>query len=231
MTNRIHPTAVIGPQVELGEDNIVGPFCVLQGPVKVGNRNFFASHVNIGGAAEVHGHLYVPSWDEESEEGGVVIGSDNIFKEFVTLNTGWQSQTAIGDAGMFMGKMHFGHDAQIGDRVTISCAVLVGGHTVVEDDATIGLGAALHQHLTIGAGSMIGMQAAVTRNLPPFTVAMGAPATPKRLNTQRLDRLGVAHEQHDLLASVVLGQNRDAAGLDDVVRRPVDAWLNRTPAV
>lgn len=227
MTNRIHPTAVVGPQVQLGDDNVIGPFCVLQGPVVVGDGNFFSSHVSVGGAAEVHSHLFVPSWEEESEEGGVVIGSHNIFKEFVTLNTGWQHQTVIGDHGMFMGKMHFGHDARIGDRVTISCSALVGGHTVVEDDATIGLGAALHQHLTIGAGSMTGMQAAVTRDVPPFTIAMGAPARPTRLNTHRLDKLGVPSDSHEDLAGIVLGDSCDTSGLPDVLVDPVESWLAR----
>lgn len=227
MTNRIHPTAVVGPQVELGDDNVIGPFCVLQGPVVVGDGNFFASHVSVGGAAEVHGHLYVPSWEEESAEGGVVIGSHNIFKEFVTVNTGWEQRTVVSDHGMFMGKVHLGHDAHIGDRVTISCAALVGGHTVVEDDATIGLGAALHQRLTIGAGSMTGMQAAVTRDVPPFTIAMGAPARPTRLNTHRLDRLGVPLDTHEALASVVLGDSRDTDGLSQDVRGPVESWLAR----
>jgi UDP-N-acetylglucosamine acyltransferase len=227
MTNRIHPTAVVGPQVRLGHGNVIGPFCVLQGPVEIGDDNFFASHVSIGGAAEVHGHLFVPSWEEESADSGVVIGSHNIFKEFVTLNTGWEHQTVIGDHGMFMGKMHFGHDARIGDRVTISCAALVGGHTVVEDDATIGLGAALHQRLTIGAGSMTGMQAAVTRDVPPFTIAMGSPARPTRLNTHRLDKLGVSPDAHEALAGVVLGDTRDTSGLPDAVRGPVESWLAR----
>jgi UDP-N-acetylglucosamine acyltransferase len=227
MANRIHPTAVVGPQVRLGEDNVIGPFCVLQGPVVIGDGNFLASHVSIGGAAEVHGHLYVPSWEEESAEGGVVIGSGNIFKEFVTVNTGWQDQTVIGDHGMFMGKMHLGHDAHVGDRVTISCAALVGGHTVVEDDATIGLGAALHQRLTVGAGSMTGMQAAVTRDVPPFAIAMGAPARATRLNTHRLDKLGVSPEMHEALASVVLGDSRDTSGLTQDLRGPVESWLAR----
>lgn len=228
MSNRIHPTAVIGPQVQLGEDNVIGPFCVLQGPVVVGDRNFFSSHASIGGAAEVHGHLFVPSWEEESAEGGVRIGDDNIFKEFITLNTGWQHETVIGNNGMFMGKMHFGHDALVGDRVTISCAALVGGHTVVEDDATIGLGAALHQRLNVGAGSMTGMQAAVTRDVPPFTICMGSPARPSRLNVHRLDKMEIPAEQHEPLAAVVLSGSRDTSGLDERLRGPVDAWLDRS---
>ncbi len=228
--NDIHPTAVIGPQVEMGDGNVIGPFCVLQGPVRMGDGNFLSSHVSIGGAAEVHGHLFVPSWRDESEEGGVVIGSRNIFKEFVTLNTGWEQQTVIGDDGMFMGKMHFGHDAVVGDRVTISCAALVGGHTVVEDDATIGLGAALHQRLVIGAGAMVGMQAAVTRDLPPYTVSMGAPAKPSRLNTYRLAKLGVAEDDYPQVHAVVIDGSRDSAGLPDRLLPAIEAWWARQTA-
>jgi UDP-N-acetylglucosamine acyltransferase len=158
----------------------------------------------------------------------VTIGDRNVFKEFVTLNTGWEGRTVVGSSGMFMGKMHFGHDARIGDRVTISCAALIGGHTVVEDDATVGLGAAVHQRLVIGAGSMTGMQAAVTRNVPPFTVAVGAPAKPTRLNTYRLDRLGVAAQQQEALAAVVLQGGDDVTALDGPVRTAVEAWLART---
>jgi UDP-N-acetylglucosamine acyltransferase len=227
VSNDIHPTAVVGPQVELGDGNVIGPFCVLQGPVRLGDGNFLASHVSVGGAAEVHGHLFVPSWRDESEEGGVVIGSRNVFKEFITLNTGWQHQTVIGDDGMFMGKMHFGHDAVIGDRVTISCAALVGGHTVVEDDATIGLGAALHQKLVVGAGGMVGMQAAVTRNLPPYAVSMGAPAKPTRLNTYRLDKLGVDPGLHAQIHAVVIEGSRDAGGLPEQLLPPIEAWWDR----
>ncbi len=227
MSNRIHPTAVIGPEVRLGSGNVIGPFAVLQGPVEVGDDNFIASHASIGGAAEVHGHIYGPSWDEPLGEGGVVIGSRTIIKEFVTVNTGWQDRTVIGDDVMLMGKAHLGHDAHIGDRATISCAVLVGGHTVVEHDATVGLGAALHQRLTIGAGSMTGMQAAVTRDVPPFTVAMGAPARSTRLNTFRLDKLGIDADVHGSLAAVVLGDSTDVDALPAELRAPVQAWLDR----
>ena len=36
---RIHPTAVIDPAAELGDDVEVGPYCVVDGPVRVGARH------------------------------------------------------------------------------------------------------------------------------------------------------------------------------------------------
>ena len=41
--NDIHPTAVIGDHVEMGEDNYIGPFCYFTGDLEIGNNNRFDS--------------------------------------------------------------------------------------------------------------------------------------------------------------------------------------------
>lgn len=228
MSNRIHPTAVIGPEVKLGERNIIGPYCVLQGPVVLGDDNYVASHVVIGGAGEVRGHAMTASWEESFDGGAVHIGSRNVLKEFVTISGGWAGETTVGDDGFLMTKAHVNHDGTIGDEVTISGMVVTAGHVTIEDGANLGLGTVVHQRLTVPAGSMIGMQSAVTRQLPPFVVSMGVPAKPSRLNTYRLDRLGVSPDQHAPLAAVVLHGSRDTSGLGDLLRVPVEAWLDRT---
>ena len=228
MSNRIHPTAVIGPEVKLGERNIVGPYCVLQGPLVIGDDNYLASHVVVGGAGEVRGHAMTASWEEPFDGGAVHIGSRNVLKELVTVSGGWAAETTIGDDCFVMTKAHINHDGRLEDEVTVSAMTVTAGHVTVERGANIGLGTVVHQRLTVPAGSMIGMQSAVTRQLPPFVVSMGVPARPSRLNTHRLDRLGVPHEQHAALAAVVLGGSRDTSGLDDVLRGPVEAWLDRT---
>lgn len=231
MTNQIHPTAVIGPAVTLGDGNVIGPFCVLQGPITLGNDNYLASHVVIGGAAEVRGHAMTASWQEAFDGKPVLIGSRNVIKELVTISGGWAHETAMGDDCFVMSKAHVNHDGRIGDEVTLSAMVVTAGHVTVEDGANIGLGTVVHQRLTIPAGSMIGMQSAVTRELPPFVVSMGVPARPIRLNTHRLDRLGVAPEQHEPLAAVLLAGSRDTSALSETTRRPVEAWLSRRDAL
>jgi len=227
MANRIHPTAVLGPQVELGDGNIIGPFCVLQGPVVLGDDNFLASHVSVGGAAEVRGHRFEPSWEEPFDGHGVVIGSRNVIKEFVAINGGWKHTTRVGDDGFLMGLAHLNHDVVAGDEVTVSGSAVVAGHVVIEDGANLGLGTVVHQYRTVPAGSMIGMQSAVTRDLPPYVVSMGVPARPSRLNTHRLARLGIDEGAHARLESVLLGGSRDLAGIPDSLLPSVRAWLDR----
>ncbi|GAA1508903.1 UDP-N-acetylglucosamine acyltransferase [Nocardioides humi] len=230
MTNRIHPTAVVGPQVELGAGNVIGPYAVLQGPVVLGDDNYVAAFVCIGGLPEVRGHDLTPAWDEEIDGQPVRIGSRNVFKEHVTVSGGWAHETSVGDDGFFMTKAHLNHDCRIGDEVTVSAMVVAAGHVTIEDGANLGLGAAVHQRRVVPAGSMIGMQAAVTTDLPPYVVSMGVPARPRRLNTHRLQRLGVAEADLDQLAAVLLEGSRDIAGLPETLLPSITAWLERHPS-
>jgi UDP-N-acetylglucosamine acyltransferase len=230
MSNRIHPTAVVGPEVTLGERNVIGPFCVLQGRVTLGDDNYLASHVVIGGAAEVRGHDMTASWEEPFDGNPVVIGSRNVLKEMVTVSGGWAHETSVGDDGFLMTKAHVNHDGRIGDEVTLAAMVVTAGHVTIGEGANLGLGTVVHQRLTVGAGAMIGMQSAVTRQLPPYVVSMGVPARASRLNTYRLDRLGVSADHHQPLAAVVLHGSRDTSAIPEALRGAVDAWLERVDA-
>jgi len=75
------------------------------------------------------------------------------------------------------------HDCEIGDFVTFAPRVCCNGRIVIEDDVYVGTGALLRQGsdetpLVIGRGSVIGMGAVVTKNVPPFTTVVGSPARP-----------------------------------------------------
>jgi UDP-N-acetylglucosamine acyltransferase len=89
-----------------------------------------------------------------------------------------------------MTKAHVPHDAVIGNRVTLSCGVLVGGHSRIGEGANLGLGTVIHQRLAIGSGSMIGMSSVVTRHVPPFAKAFGSPARIQGANAVGLGRAG-----------------------------------------
>jgi len=227
MTNRIHPTAVVGPQVELGSNNVIGPYAVLQGPVVLGDDNYVAAFACIGGLPEVRDHDFTPAWEQRIDGQPVHIGSRNVFKEHVTVSGGWAHETSVGDDGFFMTKAHINHDCRVGDEVTVSAMVVAAGHVVIEDGANLGLGAVIHQRRVVPAGSMIGMQAAVTTDLPPYVVSMGVPARPARLNTHRLQRLGVPESSLEQLGAVLLEDSHDLAGLPDGLLPAITAWLER----
>jgi len=77
-----------------------------------------------------------------------------------------------------------GETAEIGDGVMLYHGVTLGGqvltqtkrHPTVEDNVTIGAGAKVLGPITIGAGSAIGANAVVTKDVPADHIAVGIPA-------------------------------------------------------
>ncbi len=71
-----------------------------------------------------------------------------------------------------------GHDAVLGDYVTVSPLAAISGNVTLGDQVTVGTGAALREKLTVAAGSTIGAGAAVVRNVAAGVTVVGVPARP-----------------------------------------------------
>jgi len=108
----------------------------------------------------------------------VEVGVGSVLCPFVTLT----SNIRIGrhfHANLYS---YVAHDCVIGDYVTFAPGVHCNGNVVIEDHAYIGTGVTLRQGtssgdpLIIGRGSVVGMGAVVTKNVPPGTTVVGNPA-------------------------------------------------------
>ena len=75
----------------------------------------------------------------------------------------------------------FTHDPQ---SPTFACK---GGPVVIEDHAWIGVRAVLLPGVRVGEGAVVGAGAVVTRDVPPYTIVGGVPATPRGERTRNLD--------------------------------------------
>ncbi|HVW45094.1 MAG TPA: UDP-N-acetylglucosamine acyltransferase [Amycolatopsis sp.] len=217
--NRIHPTAVLGPGVELGDGNIVGPYTVIRGPAALGDGNWIGPHVTIGTPAEDRDGPH-PGWDDEPAGAGVRIGSGNRIREYVSVHQGTHRETVIGDGGYFLRGSHVAHDCLVGDSVTLASNVVLGGHVHIWSLANLGMGAIVHQRVRIGPGAMVGMGAAVRREVGAFTVSVGNPARVTGLNVVGLTRMGLAEDTIDQLEPWLKGK----AAL------PPDGLIDRLPA-
>jgi len=82
-----------------------------------------------------------------------------------------------------------GGDAVIGDRVVFMGNNTVGtargdGYPVIEDDVVLGAGARVLGPIRVGAGSVVGANAVVLRDVPPRSLAVGIPAEVRPLARQ-----------------------------------------------
>lgn len=203
----VHPTALVGAGVELGERVTIGPFAVVVGPCRIGDGVWIGPHSVLGTPAEL-GRM-VP---DEAGSRGLEIEAGTVIREHVTVHSGAHGPTGIGRSCLVQSHAYVAHDVLVADGCTVAPGARIAGHSWVGQGANIGLGAALRQWSVVGAYAMVGMQAAVARPLPPFSLALGVPARVVGVNRVGLERLGIDattitrwHEA--MLAGEVVGED------------------------
>ena len=88
----------------------------------------------------------------------------------------------IGNCNIIKLDCTVGHDAVIGDFVTINPSVNISGGTVVSSGCNIGTGTQTVQYVKIGRNSVIGAGAVVNHDLPDNCTAVGIPAKVIKMN-------------------------------------------------
>jgi UDP-N-acetylglucosamine acyltransferase len=103
------------------------------------------------------------------------IGDHNVFREHVTVHrsTKPDAETVIGSHNFFMANSHVAHNCVVGDHVILANGALLGGHAVVQDRAFISGNCLVHQFTRVGTLAMMQGGAAISQDLPPFTIARG----------------------------------------------------------
>ena len=171
----IDPAACVGPYCVIGPETFIGAGVTLDAYVQVygwttiGERCRFYSHASVG--ADPQDLKY------KGEKTFLRIGSDNVFREFVTLHRGTpggRGETVIGNNNFFMAYAHAAHDCAVGDNVIMANAATLAGHVEVGDHATVGAFSAVHQFCRVGTHAFIGGFSVVTRDALPFIKTVGA---------------------------------------------------------
>jgi UDP-N-acetylglucosamine acyltransferase len=191
----VGPYAIIGPHVTLGAGTIVGPHVRIEGPTQIGERNRFVGQASIG------------TEPQDLKYGGeptrLVIGNDNVFREFVTVNRGTAGGgglTTIGSHNFFMAYAHVAHDCHVGDQTIFANNATLAGHVDVGDFATIGAFSAVHQFCRVGRYAFIGGGTIATQDVLPFVKTVGnRPAKTYGINTIGLERKGFTRETIEAL--------------------------------
>lgn len=203
----IHPTAIIEPGAELGNDVDVGAYSLIGAEVEIGSGTWIGPHVVVTGKTRIgrDNRIYqfcsLGEIPQDKKYGGeptrLEIGDRNTIREFCTMNRGTvqdQAVTRVGDDNWIMAYVHIAHDCRVGSNTIFSNNASLAGHVAVGDWAILGGFVGVHQFARVGAHSFCGAGAVLLQDLPPFVVCYGNPAEPRSVNSEGLRRRGFSPE-------------------------------------
>ena len=221
--NKIHNTAIIAKNTVIGSNVEIGPYCVIEDGVKIGNNNILHSNVFMSGETDIgKGNTFFPfcsigskpqDLKYQGEKSKLIIGDENIFREHSTANPGTSGdnmKTVIGNSSLFMIGTHIAHDCIIGDKVIMANQATLGGHVHVDNFAVLGGLSAVHQFCRIGKMAMIGGLSAVENDVIPFGLALGNRARITGVNIVGLKRANysksVIREYSNIIDKIFTGK-------------------------
>ncbi len=195
MMSQIHPNSFISKEVKIGNNVKIGPFCYINGTIKIDDNTELKSHVSITGKTSIgKNNLFYPfsnigcdpqDLKFKGEDSELIIGDNNIIRENVTISKGTLDggmSTIIHNNNLFMTGVHIAHDCKIGNENIFVNQVTLGGHVNIMNNVVVGGLSAIIQFVTIGSYSMIGGMSGIDKNVLPFSLAIGNRAKLRGLN-------------------------------------------------
>jgi UDP-N-acetylglucosamine acyltransferase len=178
----IHPTAVIDPKADIDSEVEIGPYVVIEGPVKIkrGTRVmaqvYLTGWTEIGAYNEIHPGAILGDAPQDKaykgEESYLKIGDRNVIREHVQIHRGTVagSSTLVGDDNFFMACSHIGHNCRLGDQITLANNALLGGYVEVGKCVFISGNCVVHQFVRIGDYALMRGLSGTSRDVPPYSL-------------------------------------------------------------
>ena len=137
---QIHSAAMVHPKASLADDVEIGPFCVIGEHVTIGTGSRLLSHVTVDGWTEIGERNVVHPFASiggppqhlgyKGEPTKVIIGHDNILREYVTINRATMESggvTSLGSKNILMAYVHVAHDCHLGSHLILANAASLAG--------------------------------------------------------------------------------------------------------
>lgn len=207
MSVSIHATAIVHEKAKIGNNVEIGPYCIVGENVSIGDNTKLRSHVVIEGHTTIgkNNEFYqfcgigLPPQDKgyNGEPTKTIIGDSNLFRESCTVHRATLKQdhvTIIGNNGYFMTGVHFAHDCNIGNNVTLANGTMCAGHVSIGDFVQMGGACGVTPFCSVGYGAFIGAASAIDRDIPHFCAAFGNRVKLKGVNIIGMKRRGHSKE-------------------------------------
>jgi UDP-N-acetylglucosamine acyltransferase len=185
----VGPWTYISKNVVIGDNCVINSHVVIKGPTKIGKGNKFFQFASIGEDCQDLKYAGEPT--------ELIIGDNNVFRESCTVHRGTIQDnrlTQIGSNNLFMAYTHVAHDCIVGSHCILANNASIAGHVHVGDYAILGGMTGVHQFCHIGAHSFVAANSLVLKDIPPYLMVSGQPASPFGLNSEGLKRRGFDKE-------------------------------------
>jgi len=240
----IHPTAIVDPTAEIDESVEIGPYTIVQKNVIIGQGTRIGPHVVIGEGTQIGQRCQIYQFASvgeapqalayRGEKTFLILGDQNIVREFVTLNRGTAGgggKTVIGNQNLFMAYSHVAHDCYLGNQVILANGATLAGHITIEDHAIIGGLSAIHQFCRIGTHAFISGMTGITLDVPPYMLASGSRARLFGLNTVGLKRFHFSEASVKALKKAYRIIFRSGLTLEKAVKQVKEDAISQLPEV
>jgi UDP-3-O-[3-hydroxymyristoyl] glucosamine N-acyltransferase len=207
----IHPTAVLGDDVQIGRRTRIGPHVVIGENVIIGDECTILANVTIYSNTSIGDRVGVQAgavlgsagfgYARNSatgeyllfpQQGTLTIEDDVEIGANTTIDRGALGETRIGAGTKIDNLVHIGHNCVVGKNVIIAAQTGISGSSVIEDGAILGGQVGLGEHAHVGPGVILGGGAGVLSHKKvrgPGQVFWGRPARPLRQYLRDLARL------------------------------------------
>lgn len=204
----IHPTAIVDKRAEIDPAADIGPYAVIEGPVRVGPGTKVCAHAyltgwtEIGANCEIYPGAVIGAAPQDLAYDGAEsycrIGDGTILREGSSIHRGTKpgTSTIIGQRCFFMANAHAGHNCIVGDDVILANAASLGGYVEVGNKVFISGGSMVHQFTRMGELAISRGLTGVARDLPPFFMSNG-PNNCVGINLVGLRRAGFSTEERN----------------------------------
>ena len=182
----IHKTAIIDSKAKISSTVEIGPYTVIGPDVEISDHAIIQSHVNITGHTiigknnKIFPFASIGNSPQDMKYNGertkLLIGDNNTFREYVTINPGTVQGggiTKIGNNNLIMINAHIAHDCLIGNNIVIANSAAIAGHAEINDFVIIGGNCGVQQFTRIGKMAMIGGMTGVSRDVIPYGLSTG----------------------------------------------------------
>jgi|TARA_X000001036_G_scaffold439320_1_gene490047 UDP-N-acetylglucosamine acyltransferase len=182
----IHKTAIIDTKAKISSNVEIGPYTIIGPNVEIEEGVSIQSHVNINGYTKISKNNKIYPFTSigndpqdlkyKGEKTKLLIGENNVIREYVTINPGTIGGggiTKIGNNSLLMIGAHIAHDCIIGNNVVIANNAAIAGHAEINDHVIIGGNCGVQQFTRIGKMAMIGGMTGVSRDVIPYGLSTG----------------------------------------------------------